>query len=224
MRLLLLRHGQTTSNVAHLLDTAAPGADLTDLGRRQAEAVPGALAGERLAAIYVSHLVRTHQTAAPLARAVGVTPRERPGIAEIGAGDLEMRGDREAIDAYADVVFSWDRDPGRRVPGGESGHEVLARFDAVVAEAAAEFGDATVVFVAHGGIIRVWTALRADNVSLDYAARHWLANTAMVALDGTPETGWTMLTWCEEPLGGRDLMDAAHTGPGGEPEHEPHDD
>ena len=34
MRLLLLRHGQTHSNVSGALDTGAPGADLTELGRR----------------------------------------------------------------------------------------------------------------------------------------------------------------------------------------------
>lgn len=43
-RLLLIRHGQTTSNVSHALDTNLPGAALTDLGWSQARA-----AGERLA-------------------------------------------------------------------------------------------------------------------------------------------------------------------------------
>ena len=37
MRLILIRHGQTHSNVAHALDTTVPGADLTDLGREQAD-------------------------------------------------------------------------------------------------------------------------------------------------------------------------------------------
>jgi len=36
MRLILIRHGQTVSNVGGLLDTAHPGADLTPLGRQQA--------------------------------------------------------------------------------------------------------------------------------------------------------------------------------------------
>ena len=35
-RLILLRHGQTHANVARRLDTRPPGAELTDLGRRQA--------------------------------------------------------------------------------------------------------------------------------------------------------------------------------------------
>ena len=36
MRLYLARHAQTLSNVGHALDTAYPGAALTDLGQEQA--------------------------------------------------------------------------------------------------------------------------------------------------------------------------------------------
>ena len=38
MRLLLIRHGQTPSNLKHLLDTEAPGPTLTPLGQEQAPA------------------------------------------------------------------------------------------------------------------------------------------------------------------------------------------
>ena len=66
MRLLLLRHGQTTANVHGALDTAFPGRPLTDLGRAQAAAVPAALAEEDVSALYCSNLTRTRQTAEPL--------------------------------------------------------------------------------------------------------------------------------------------------------------
>ncbi|MCM1975585.1 histidine phosphatase family protein, partial [Streptomyces sp. G1] len=36
MRLLLVRHGQTPTNVDYLLDTAVPGPGLTELGLAQA--------------------------------------------------------------------------------------------------------------------------------------------------------------------------------------------
>ena len=70
MRLLLLRHGQTESNVIGALDTAVPGAPLTAIGERQASAVPGAL--EPVDAVFVSTLIRTQQTALPLERARGL--------------------------------------------------------------------------------------------------------------------------------------------------------
>ncbi len=71
MRLLLIRHGQTHSNVSGSLDTARPGADLTDLGREQAELLVERLKDEPVDALHASTLVRTQQTIAPLARARG---------------------------------------------------------------------------------------------------------------------------------------------------------
>lgn len=220
MRLLLVRHGQTTSNVGHKLDTAEPGADLTELGRQQAQAIPAALAGEDIRAVYVSNLVRTQQTAAPLLKHLGLEARVRPGIREIGAGDFEMRSDEEAIQEYIDVVFGWYHDPNRRLRGGENGTEVIARFDDVVTQAEAEAPDGTVVFVAHGAVIRVWAAARADNVDGEFAATHWLSNTAVVVLEGSSGTGWTVSRWLEEPLGGIEVMDRPHTGPAGEPDYD----
>ncbi len=217
MRLLLIRHGQTFSNIGHKLDTAEPGADLSELGRRQAAAIPQALAGEDIGAIYASTLVRSQQTAAPLAAALGLEVRIRPGIREIAAGELEMRSDEESIQRYVDVVFGWPGDLDSRVPGGESGAEVLARYDEVVAEAARS-GVETVAFVSHGAVIRVWVGIRSTNVDPAFTMEHWLMNTAMVALEGSTEDGWTVVQWTEYPLGGPELGDPTHTGPAGEPE------
>lgn len=219
MRLLLIRHGQTPSNVIHALDTAAPGADLTDLGRAQATALPQALAEERIDAIYASTLVRTQQTAAPLAEARGLDVQVRPGFREIAAGDLEMRTDEEAMHAYVEVVFSWPDELDRRMPGGESGREVIARCDEVVAEAAAQGHDA-VAIVAHGAVIRAYAAARAGNVDREFAAHHWLRNTGMVVLDGEPSEGWTMTRWIEHPLGGEHLDGDLVEDPTGAPDYE----
>ncbi len=93
MRLLLIRHGQTPSNLKFLLDTAVPGAALTELGERQAAALPEALGDENIDTLYASTLIRTQLTAAPLAGARGLDVVVRDGIREVAAGDLEMRGE-----------------------------------------------------------------------------------------------------------------------------------
>ena len=79
MRLLLIRHGQTPHNVTGALDTAYPGAGLTELGQRQAAAVPASLADEDVSAVYASPLVRTQLTGTPLAqeRGIGQNTRQR---------------------------------------------------------------------------------------------------------------------------------------------------
>ncbi|MCQ4197316.1 histidine phosphatase family protein [Streptomyces parvulus] len=201
MRLLLIRHGQTPSNLKHLLDTAAPGPALTPLGEEQAAALPEALADERIEALYASTLLRTRLTAAPLAARTGLEIVVRDGLRELSAGDLEMRGDREAVETYLTTALAWsDGDTGRRVPGGENGVEALARFDSVVAEAAAT-GAETVAMVSHGAVIRTWTAARAENVDTAFAAAHGLGNTGVVLLSGAPDSGWRVLHWEGRPIG-----------------------
>ncbi|MGV9453528.1 histidine phosphatase family protein [Streptomyces sp. NPDC003635] len=213
MRLLLVRHGQTPTNVDYLLDTAVPGPGLTPLGEAQAAALPEALADEDIEALYVSTLVRTLLTAAPLAAARGLEAVVRDGLREISAGDLELLpGDTEQGELYMRTAFSWAAgDTGLRMPGGESGEEVLARFDAVVAEAAAS-GAGTVAMVSHGAVIRTWTAARADNVDIAFAAEHRLDNTGVVVLEGSPSDGFKALSWA-----GASVAPAGEGGPAGRP-------
>ncbi|MFB7510628.1 histidine phosphatase family protein [Streptomyces broussonetiae] len=213
MRLLLVRHGETPSNVNHLLDTAVPGPGLTPLGEAQAAALPEALAGEDIEALYVSTLLRTQLTAAPLAAARGLAVIVRDGIRELSAGDLEMLpGHTPEGERYLRTVFAWAAgDTALRMPGGESGAEALARYDAVVAEAAAS-GAGTVAMVSHGAAIRVWTAARADNVDVAFAAARPLENTGVVILEGSPSDGWKVLSWQ-----GATVAPAGETGPAGEP-------
>ncbi|MFJ8587966.1 histidine phosphatase family protein [Streptomyces sp. NPDC093595] len=201
MRLLLIRHGRTEANRTHLLDTALPGQGLDDLGRQQAAGLPAALAGEDIDALYASPLTRARQTAEPLAAALGLEVRVRDGLREVEAGVLEGRGDAGAVAGYRTTAVAWAA--GRttlRMPGAENGAEFLARFDAVVAEAAAS-GARTAALVGHGTAVRVWTAARAADVSVGFAAAHELPNTGVVVLEGTPDDGWTALSWTGAELG-----------------------
>jgi len=217
MRLILVRHGQTSSNVGGLLDTAEPGADLTDLGREQAAALPEALGGEPIDLIVASTLVRTQQTAHPLATAVKLDTVVRPGVREVRAGDLEMRGDMASVRTYLETIFEWSAgNLDVRVPGSENGHEFFARYDEVITEVAAT-GAGTAVVVSHGAAIRSWVAARTDNVSIEHAATHPVTNTGAIVLEGSPSDGWTTLTWEGHALGGPALDQPEADGAAAEP-------
>lgn len=83
----LVRHGQSTANAAGIIDTAVPGAVLTQLGQQQAQTIASLLAAKGpVAAIYASQLTRTQQTAAPLAAMLGMNVQVLPGLNEIDAG------------------------------------------------------------------------------------------------------------------------------------------
>ena len=205
MRLFLLRHGQTHGNVSGALDTGLPGLDLTDLGRRQAQAASRALAPEGIGAIAVSTLVRTSQTAAPVATELGLIPVGHDGLREIAAGDFEMRADDDAILGYLGTVAQWlDGDLEQRMPGGETGVAFLERYDAAITSTCALAVDAALV-VSHGAAIRTWVTHRAGGA---HAPIHeGLHNTGCITLDGSLESGWTITNWAREPIGGAWLDD-----------------
>ena len=220
MRLLLLRHGQTHGNTAGALDTGEPGLDLTELGEAQAEAAARALAERGVDQIFVSSLVRTHQTAAPLAELLGVEPHVLPGLREIYAGDFNMRDDHDAVAGYIGTVAAWiERRYDERMPGGETGHEFLERYDESVAEIQRRLEQASqesALVVSHGAALRTWVSARVPGVESHAKATDPLHNTACIELAGGPVGGWTIEAWHSDPVGGAYLDDLTAPDPTGQ--------
>lgn len=215
MRLFLLRHGQTHANVSGSLDTARPGPELTDLGHAQANAAGTVLADRGIEAIYCSTLIRTEQTAAPLVTRTHLTPTVLDGLREVGAGDLEKRTDEDSAQAYRHVIAEWlfEQKLDSRMPGGESAHEFLARYDAAVDSILAA-GHRNALIVSHGAAIRTWAGLRA---APDIASR-WreqalgpLLNTGCIELEY--DGSWRVVDWHNHPIGGDLLEDPGAADP-----------
>ncbi|MGF9650344.1 histidine phosphatase family protein [Pseudarthrobacter oxydans] len=218
MKLLLIRHGQTPGNVLGQLDTAHPGPGLTELGKRQAEALARSLANERIEALYASTLVRTQITAAPLGRLHSLDVEVMDGLHEIEAGSLEKLTDHESHKRYMGTVFSWAAgDLDQRMPAGPDGHDFFARFDTAIARVLerASGDQATAAVVSHGAAIRTWAGRRAEDADHEFAAKHALANTGIVALEGDPDSGWRLIHWDGSPVGGLALADPTAQDPTG---------
>lgn len=206
MRLLLIRHGQTPNNVSGALDTAFPGAGLTDLGQAQAAAVPAALADEDVSAVYASPLVRTQLTGNPLGVERRIEVHVREGLEEIAAGAFEMRSDQEAVEAYLGGLAAWlHRDLDHALPGGTTGHDFMDRYDGAVRGIAERHGrEDTVALFSHGAAIRVFATLAAG-LDAEEVEGMWINNTGMILLEGHPRDGWGLVRWTGEPLGGAHL-------------------
>ncbi|HRQ00673.1 MAG TPA: histidine phosphatase family protein [Terrimesophilobacter sp.] len=199
MRLFLIRHGQTPSNILGALDTGHPGPGLTDLGSSQALALVDAFTKSPVEALYASTLVRTQHTAAPLAAALGLDVDIRAGLHEIEAGALEMRTDRESIMTYVETAFAWSvGEYDRRMPDGPDGHDFFGRFDADI-EAISSAGVESAALVSHGAAIRVWVAHRSSGLHGDLAADYVLRNTGIVELEGSTDDGWRLVSWEGKP-------------------------
>lgn len=188
----MIRHGRTASNVDGLLDTAPPGAELDEAGLEQARVLADRLAAESLDAVYASDLVRTQQTAQPLAERHGVEVAILEGLREIQAGDQELS---DVWDDYIAVLRGWAMgDTDARRPGGDTFHEFFERFDAAVHHIATA-GHEVAALVSHGAALRTWTGQRVNGMTPRDAATRALGNTAVVVLEGSPEDGWTLVEW-----------------------------
>ena len=193
-RLILVRHGETEGNVAKKLDTALPGAPLTERGIAQAKTLGERLRGTDIAVLAASKALRAKQTAEILAAATGHDVEIVDGVHEAQAGDLEDRTDEEAHKAFRDVFHAWHiGDLSAKVPGGESGTDVLDRYLPTVARLRSRLADGDVVLVSHGAAIRL-VGRHLGQVPGEFASRNHLDNTDTVELVPNGD-GWTCVRW-----------------------------
>jgi probable phosphomutase (TIGR03848 family) len=156
---VLLRHGRSTANTAHVLAGRSRGVHLDDTGREQAERAAERLAGTRLARIVTSPLERCRETARPLAKRHPDVPlRTDRGLVEVDYGGWTGRALKElAKEKLWRVVQA--QPSAATFPEGESLGAMSARVVAAVrrldAEVEAEHGPGAVwVAVSHGDPIK----------------------------------------------------------------------
>ena len=137
--LILVRHGQTTANASGLLLGRAD-LPLTDLGRRQAEAIASTIRAP--ARVVSSPLRRALETAAMLSPTVEVDER----WVEVDYGEYDMLPLR---DVPEDIWAQWRSDPDFAPPGGESFTSVEQRVRAACAELMEQAASEDVVVVSH---------------------------------------------------------------------------
>jgi broad specificity phosphatase PhoE len=198
-RLVLVRHGQSHGNVERRLDTRPPGAALTDLGRDQARAFARDLPHPP-AMIAHSVAVRAAQTAESISAELGLDTHEFEGIHEVQVGDLEDRNDDDAIASFERVYQQWhEGELDVRMPGGETGNEVLDRYVPVLTQLRMRHLDddawhGDIVIVSHGAAIRLASAVLAG-VDGSFALDHHLANAEAVVLAPITDGRWSCLQW-----------------------------
>jgi alpha-ribazole phosphatase len=121
-----------------------------------AEAVAARAARESWVALYASPLLRTRQTAAPVAQRIGLPVEIEPRLREISYGDWEGTPAAEIRRTDADRYRTWVEHPGQVAPpGGETGAAVAARAVPAVEEIVRRHPDGRVLVVAHKTTIRI---------------------------------------------------------------------
>jgi probable phosphoglycerate mutase len=167
---LLVRHG-TTPTTGKMLPGRAGGLHLSEKGRAQAAAAAERIAGLTKApsAVYASPLERTRETAAPIAKALGLRVRTAPGLVEVDVGEwTEKPLARLYRTKEWPTVQRWPG--GFRFPGGESFAEMSVRSMDAVLGLVAEHPGQTIVAVSHADPIKAIVAAAAG-VPLDLMQR-----------------------------------------------------
>jgi 2,3-bisphosphoglycerate-dependent phosphoglycerate mutase len=154
---LVVRHGESAPELPDRPFALRDGHGDPELhpdGVRQAELLADRLEHEQIDAIYVTTLRRTHETAAPLAARLGLTPIVEPDLREVFLGEWEggqFRRRAVANDPVFQEIFReerWDVIPGAE-PLADFDERVWRGFQRIVAA----HPDQQVMVVAHGGVI-----------------------------------------------------------------------
>jgi broad specificity phosphatase PhoE len=180
---VLVRHGETewSRTGKH---TGRTDVELTEQGRRQAEALGAVLSGRRFAVVLTSPLRRASETCRLAGYGDVAVVRDELrewdyGVYE-GRKTVEIREERPGWTLWRDGV-----------PEGETADEVGGRADRVIAELRSLEGDAAVF--AHGHVLRVlgarWIGLEAT------AGRLFALDTATVCVLGYERETAVLRVW-----------------------------
>ena len=184
-QVLLIRHGQSAPYVSGRPFPLVDGhgdPELSDLGHYQADRVASRLSSEPIGAIYVSTLTRTHQTAAPLAKTLGLEPQIEPDVREVFLGEAEGGLLREmfATDHPTAQALRASREWGV-IPGAESNAQFGQRTVGAVSRIAERHRDEMVAVFCHGGVIAAVLQFAAGSgPGTFFGARHTSVNHLVI--------------------------------------------
>ncbi|BBU24046.1 histidine phosphatase family protein [Mycobacterium xenopi] len=193
--LTLVRHAQAENNADKVIDTDVPGPGLTHDGQGQAQQLAHQLARNGYDGVYASTMVRTQQTAAPLAAELGKQVEILPGLREIDAGWYDGKPQSMADSTYLLAPKDWlNGDRKDAIPGSIDGNRFNNEFSAAV-QKIYDSGNSKPIAFSHGYAIMVWTLMNAKNGRDSLMTEHPLPVIGKVVLTGSPATGWTLVDW-----------------------------
>ena len=193
--LLIVRHGESLGNRdERFLGHTDLG--LSELGKKQAEALTAALCGRHIDAVYSSDLCRARMTVEGAATLRGLTVIPERGLREIFAGDWENRKFDELIARWPNERHLWKFDIGNACPpNGEPVAELYSRVYNTFLSIAEQNPGKTLLIGTHATPVRALTAR--------------LMGHGLAGMKDIPWAKNASITTVEYEDGGLTLVDAA---------------
>lgn len=155
MKLILVRHGETTGN-SEIRYWGATDVPLSEHGLAQARKLAGRFSGQEFDAVYCSEMKRAVSTLEEILRGRSISHTKCAELKELNFGLLEGYTAGEIRSAYPDFYAQWVQwDANMAFPGGESVEDFRARIGLFEKKLAAEKDSKTVLVVAHAGTLRM---------------------------------------------------------------------
>ena len=212
-----IRHGE--SGDMTVVNTMVPGPDLTDTGEYQANQLVDALSGKDIAEIWASTMVRSQETAMPLADALHLPINISAGLNEIDAGIFEgipvnVGGLPLGGALYLLAPIAWTLgldfvpqlgstvDPNGIVFDETFSHAVQSIYEG---SAGSDEVNVTDAVFSHEGSIAAWTLMNVQNPDFPLVIQEFLKTgellpyTGQVVVDGSPGD-WTLVSWDGVPV------------------------
>ena len=195
--LWLVRHGESTWNIAGLAQGHNDEAELTERGLRQAAEAAAQFGYRPVRAIYASDLRRAQQTAAAFAAVLGLPVYTDARLRERSLGVLEGTAHKTISPSATGLADGLVIDPDARPPAGESVRDLYQRAAAFCDDLAASLrevrgtspGPASargdVLVIAHGGTVRVLDAYL-NGVPVDQMTWRPVDNATIVRIPELP--------------------------------------
>jgi probable phosphoglycerate mutase len=191
VRLLCVRHADAESDPR----VAPDDRPLSAQGRRQAEVLADRLAGERVAVVHTSSLLRAQQTAELLGRALSAPVKSDDRLREFTAGSLDASHLPADADTVTGVFDAWlDGELARRAGDGESGEAAVDRFRDALEDISDLHRGETVVLVSHGGVLALGLSVLSAALHPAWVRSHALGTTDLVEMS-CDDAGWVCTSW-----------------------------
>ncbi len=211
-----VRHGE--SGDMSVINTQVPGPPLTLTGEDQATKIAGVLEGKDIDQIFASTMIRSQETADPLARALEQFPLNSDhllsGLNEINAGifegapvnvgDLPLGGAEYLLaPALWTLGLYFVPELGSSDANGAVFEDRVNDAVQTIYDLSAGNGDSNITdaVFSHEGTIAIWTLMNVDNPDFQVVLNELLTTgellpyTGTVEVKGDPQDGWTLVSW-----------------------------
>jgi broad specificity phosphatase PhoE len=199
MKLYFVRHGESIANILWEFSNSGYKHPLTEKGVEQARTLGRALSGLQVEQIYSSPILRAVQTAQIRAESLPAPLEITEALREWSVGIYEGTTGPLGWELHRQVQEDWfvHQKLDSKMPGGESFHEIQARFFPFIEALLQNGGDPNrnIVLVGHGGLYMAMLPALFSNIDYAFASQHGFANTAYAVAETRPD-GLYCSSWC----------------------------